>query len=140
LTSPEYRAYHDAKQRCTNANHKRYADWGGRGIEFRFSSFEEFLESVGPRPSSNHSIDRKDNNGPYEKGNVVWSSRSEQQHNKRVYKKSPFGISGVRQVRAPGLVTTRYQAYVHVNKKFHQLYCGPSLEEAIKARKEFEIP
>lgn len=79
----EYAAYINAKQRCNNPNNSRYADWGGRGIEFRFNSYEEFLAEVGRKPSPNHSIDRKDNNGHYEQGNVKWSTPTEQSQNRR---------------------------------------------------------
>src|ERR1700676_2787012 len=81
--SPEYKAYQMAEQRCTNLKDKRYADYGGRGIEFRFASFEEFYKCIGPRPSSKHSLDRVKNEGHYEKGNVRWATPSEQQQNKR---------------------------------------------------------
>ena len=81
--SAEYRAYFNAKERCENPRHKNYKDYGRRGVTFRFESFGEFLAEVGRRPSSAYSIDRKDNNGHYEKGNVKWSTRTEQGRNKR---------------------------------------------------------
>jgi hypothetical protein len=55
---------------------------GGRGIRFRFRSFEEFLEELGPRPSYT-SLDRINNNGNYEPGNVRWSEAVEQTANRR---------------------------------------------------------
>jgi len=103
---------------------------------FGFSSFNDFLKEIGPSPP-NYSLDRKDNDAGYISGNVRWATRSEQQLNKRAYKQSPFGVPGVRGVRAKGLVTPTYQAYVNKDGKFLQLYCGPSLEQAIKIRKEF---
>ena len=131
-----YRAYHDAKGRCNNTKHPRYKDWGGRGIEFRFSSFQEFLDAVG-LPQKGQSIDRKDNNAHYCCDNVRWASREQQQHNKRVYQHNKSGYTGVRQVKAKGLVTETWQAYVTVNRKFIQLYSGPSFEDAVNARKSF---
>jgi len=132
-----YRAYHDAKQRCNNPNHPRYKDWGGRGITMKFSTFEDFLSEVG-LPKEGESIDRKDNDKSYEAGNVRWVSRSAQQHNKRDYSRNKTGMSGVREVSAKGLKTKTYQAFVHINGKFKQLYTGPSFDSACEARLKFK--
>lgn len=75
--------YKAAKKRCTKPNDKSYKHYGGRGIEFRFNSFEEFLTEVGRKPTPKHSIERKDVNGHYEVGNVTWATPTEQANNKR---------------------------------------------------------
>lgn len=81
--SPEYRSYQAAKSRCTFPSVVGYPMYGGRGIEFRFTSFEEFLSEVGFKPTPEHSLDRIDSNGHYEKGNVRWATRKEQCRNTR---------------------------------------------------------
>lgn len=81
--TPEYTAYAHAKERCNNPHDKRYADYGGRGIEFRFTSFEEFFAEVGTKPARNYRIDRIDNEGHYEVGNVKWSTHQESARNTR---------------------------------------------------------
>jgi hypothetical protein len=85
--SPEYRALQSIHQRCGNPKNARYANYGGRGIAVceRWRSFENFIEDMGPRPSSEHSIDRIDNDDGYTPGNCRWATRSEQQLNKRAY-------------------------------------------------------
>ncbi len=79
----EYRAYCAAKYRCNNPNDASYQEYGGRGIEFRFKSFDEFIQHIGPKPDPKLSLDRIDNNGNYEIGNVRWATSSQQLSNKR---------------------------------------------------------
>jgi hypothetical protein len=83
---PEYGAWADMIQRCQNENLKSYADYGARGIRVcdRWrTSFVDFLADVGPKPSKKHSLDRINNDGHYEPGNVRWATRIEQESNKR---------------------------------------------------------
>jgi hypothetical protein len=81
--SPEYRSFAAAKSRCTNPNRNNWERYGGRGIEFRFTSFEEFFAHIGPRPEG-MTLDRYPNNdGNYEPGNVRWATLSEQCKNQR---------------------------------------------------------
>lgn len=90
--SPENISYHSAKRRCTNPNVHNYKEYGGRGIEFRFKSFEEFYDHIGKRPTPQHSLDRIDVDGHYEKGNVRWATKREQVINRRNSKKiTAFG-------------------------------------------------
>lgn len=87
--SAEYQSFHGAKARCQNVNHPRYSDWGGRGIEFRFESFDQFLRILGPKPNpkKKYSLDRYPNNdGHYEPNNVRWATAIQQQANTRVKK------------------------------------------------------
>jgi len=90
--------YHNAlgaKQRCTNPNSAAFANYGGRGIEFKFSSPKAFAEwallNIGPKPTPGHSLDRVDNNRHYEPGNLRWATRVEQARNKRAYKRTLAG-------------------------------------------------
>jgi hypothetical protein len=81
-----YTTWLGMKDRCYNVNQPGYANYGGRGIvvcDRWLESFENFLEDVGEKPSSKHSIDRKDNDGNYEPSNVKWSTSQEQQRNRR---------------------------------------------------------
>jgi len=83
---PEYRIWSGIISRCLNPTRDRYRYYGARGItiapEWR-NDFTKFLEHVGPRPSPKHEIDRIDNNGHYEPGNVRWVTHRENCRNKR---------------------------------------------------------
>lgn len=80
--TPEYRSYLAAKGRCENHNGTNYYDYGGRGIKFLFASFEQFFSEVGPRPKAK-TLERINNDGNYELGNVRWATLREQSRNTR---------------------------------------------------------
>ena len=65
-----------AKQRCTNKNDTAYYRYGERGVKFMFSSPTEMglwiIENLGLHREKQ--IDRIDNNGNYEKGNLRLST------------------------------------------------------------------
>lgn len=78
---PLYNIWQQMKQRCYNPNAGYYHRYGGRGIrvcERWLSSFVNFSADIGPRPSPKHSLDRINNNGNYEPGNVRWATQKEQ--------------------------------------------------------------
>lgn len=75
---PEYSVWKDMKSRCTRPSNKYYHRYGGRGISVCdewSKSFLTFLRDVGRRPSADLSIDRINNDGNYQPGNVRWATR-----------------------------------------------------------------
>jgi hypothetical protein len=84
--SKEYTAWIHMKQRCLNPNHKRFSDYGGRGInvcERWVDSFDNFLSDMGYAPSKKHTLERLENDKGYEPNNCAWVTNAEQQHNTR---------------------------------------------------------
>jgi hypothetical protein len=83
--SREYRAWSHMKDRCTNPRCRSWPRYGARGIHVCPSwheSFPAFLADMGRCPPG-RSLDRIDNDGPYEKANCRWATPSEQGLNTR---------------------------------------------------------
>jgi hypothetical protein len=126
--SPEYRAWLQMKRRCLDPSLDSYPNYGGRGIKLYpewESSFETFIKDVGRRPSPDHSLDRIDVDGDYVPSNVRWSTRREQQWNKRTS----------RMVEVDGLMVPAgklaFEAGIHVNVLMRRLSFGWTLDRAL---------
>jgi hypothetical protein len=81
--SREYAAFLNARKRCEDPDHISYRNYGGRGIRFLFEKFEQWRDALGSHPGKGFTVDRINNAGHYEPGNVRWATRSEQERNKR---------------------------------------------------------
>jgi hypothetical protein len=78
------------KRRCLDRSSGNYYLYGARGISVYSgwindpAAFVSYVITVlGDRPTPCHSIDRADNNGNYEPGNLRWATKSQQVHNRR---------------------------------------------------------
>lgn len=86
--SPEYKVWSRMIDRCCNKNNKSFSNYGGRGIIvceqwLGINGFSNFINNMGNRPTSKHSIERIDNNKNYEPNNCHWATKTEQNRNKR---------------------------------------------------------
>jgi hypothetical protein len=82
----EHKCWASMKARCLNPSALNFKHYGGRGItvcDEWVDDYEAFLAHVGRRPSSQHSLDRVDNERGYEPGNVRWATKTEQARNRR---------------------------------------------------------
>lgn len=85
--NPLYRTWTMMMRRCGNPEDNRWDRYGGRGIKVcdRWRDVCLFIEDIerdlGPRPKG-MTLDRKNNDGDYEPGNVRWATQLQQARNK----------------------------------------------------------
>ena len=131
--TPEYRAWCRMKDRYYNPNYKGYATYGGRGIvvcDKWVNDYDAFLRDVGPRPSPNHTIDRINNNGNYESGNVRWGTWQQQARNRGVRRTNTSGTTGIHKDKR----RDKWIVTITTNYKTRCVGSFSELENAIKAR------
>lgn len=86
--NPGHNCYRSMLGRCLRPTHNAYRHYGGRGITIcdRWQGkdgYRNLIADIGPRPSPKHQLERKDNDGNYEPGNVKWALKIEQMRNFR---------------------------------------------------------
>lgn len=128
----EYKIWCGMKKRCYNKLCKRYQDYGGRGITMCDKwkeDFQAFYADMGPRPSSQHSIERKDCDDNYAPENCIWIPLSDQRDNRRDTHRYD--------VRGEMLTAKQIEARYGVGYKLFvsRIGRGWSVDEAIDARK-----
>lgn len=102
---PLFGTHYQMMRRCYNEKHPQYADYGGRGIRVYepWHSVEIYIawveQELGPKQVG-FTMDRIDNDGNYEPGNLRWAGRSTQNANQRPRTMAGFqmGASGYRGV------------------------------------------
>jgi hypothetical protein len=84
----EYRAWNCMKVRCLSKfgkerDRRNYQERGIMICEEWQKSFQAFFDHIGPKPGPGYLLDRIDNDGNYEPGNVKWSTSKESAQNRR---------------------------------------------------------
>lgn len=87
--TPIYKCWDNMRSRCTNPNATGYENWGGRGITVckewanDFNTFYAYVSKLEHFGEPGRQLDRINNDGNYEPGNVRWATRREQTLNSR---------------------------------------------------------
>ena len=136
--TPEYIAWNDMRQRCNNSNNGCYQYYGGRGItvDSCWDTFQQFIDDMGPRPSSQHSLERVDNNLGYCPSNCVWATKPEQINNRRQWFQPPK--SPMRYIRQlPG--QSIWRVCMTLVKGHRPTFYFKTLDEALEFRANTEM-
>jgi hypothetical protein len=129
--TPIYVIWIDMIQRCENPSRKSYRHYGGRGIKVceRWHTFENFLADMGERPSPQHQLNRLNNEGDYEPGNVEWTddlkAQKRNQRRRSNYASRYYGVG------REGL--NKWRARIYLDGKAHYLGAFDTEEEAARA-------
>jgi hypothetical protein len=145
-----YSIWKQIKTRCFNENNHGYKHYGARGITLSpdlISDFLSFQQYVITLPNFNENnigrdgitLDRYDNNGNYEKGNLRWVTMEIQTRNRRkksgnvtsTYTGISYDNSGIRK--------KRWKARININKKIITLGRFETELEAKESRNEYII-
>lgn len=105
VATSEYRSWQMMKNRCLNPRATDFARYGGRGVlaDARWDTFEGFLADMGRKPTPQHTLERRDNNGHYTKDNCLWATRREQARNRGDYNTVGLDLADkIRHVYATG--------------------------------------
>ncbi len=127
-----YQMYADIVKRTTNCKSNCYKRYGGRGILNKFSCFEDFidyiikLENYDKVIIDNLKIDRIDNNGNYEIGNLRFVTHRQNCSNREINKKKKNKYTGV----VYDYKTKKYRSTIYINKKATYIGVYNNPEEA----------
>lgn len=138
---PEYNTWNLIQQRCYNPSFTKYQNYGARGIQVcpqwrdDVTGYSTFLKDMGLRPSTKHTIERKDVDGSYCPENCVWTDdTSLQAYNQTIRANNSSGKTGVAfDTSKNKWVATLSKKPVSLKRQFD------SFEDACKQRDCWEI-
>ena len=119
------------KQRCNNSSVRNYYRYGGRGISYpkNWETFEGFCEDMLSSYKLGLSLDRRDNDKSYSKGNCHWATAKEQSNNTR--RNRVFTIRGITKTFSQWIEETGVKSST-ARQRFY-VYGWP-IEEAISRK------
>ena len=116
---PLYHIWEGMWRRCYNSNRKDYKYYGDRGIRVweGFKDMHVFIEEMGPRPSTLHSLDKINNDGHYIPGNLRWATKRTQSTNQQLRTQASGYVGVYERKNSPN----KWRSWIHKNKKRYDL-------------------
>lgn len=136
---PLFRRWASMLDRCYNQNSKDFKYYGDRGIKVfgdwrnDFLAFYDYVMSLENAMNPGLTIDRIDNNGNYEVGNIQWGTRRDQVLNRRLPINNKSGYKGV------SFTKGSYKSAIKINGEVIYLGTFKTATEAVKVRDEYII-
>ena len=123
-----YSIWRGMLNRCQREQNNNYKNYGGRGIKVcqKWRTFEGFWKDMEEGYAENLTIDRKNNNGNYNKNNCRWVTQSEQSRNTR---RVPKYLYKGRELTRPQLAKI---FGVNINTLIWRMSRGQTIQEAIR--------
>jgi len=127
------------KMRCVNPKDSAYKNYGGRGITIcnkwrnKFKAFYDYITALPGYGEDGMTLDRINNDGNYEPGNMRWASRKDQCINRRKFKNNTTGLRGVTRDR------NSFRAFLGMNGEKIHLGNHKTIIDAANARNLFII-
>lgn len=127
------------KWRCYKPDSEGYKGYGGRGIALfdgwinDLKAFYDYISNLPDYDKPGMTLDRIDNDGNYEPGNLRWVNMHIQATNTRIRVNNKSGYTGV-SFRSD---TKKWIASITLNYKYINLGCFSSPEEANSVRVEY---
>ena len=130
---PEHMVWRNMIKRCTD---KRFSKWYGHvSIHAPWlESYDQFLQDVGHKPSSKHTLDRINPKGNYEPNNVRWVTQTVQARNTKNHNTNKTGIRGVSWSKAKN----KWRVAIYVDNKQKHVGYFDDFDLAGKARQKAE--
>jgi hypothetical protein len=95
-----------------------YRYYGGRGIKVcaRWDNFDAFAHDVGDYPGKGWTLDRINNDGNYELGNVRWATRRTQARNRNYCVLTKYDADKIRRLYDEGIIQTELAVMFNVHQ------------------------
>lgn len=134
-----YTEWAGIKGRILNKNSPSYKNYGYRGITMfppwahDFPLFLDYISALPDYGTKGLTLDRINNDGNYEPGNLRWTTHHFQSINSRKRTSNTSGFVGV------SLHNGKWYSYIYVHRKRYALGSFFNIEDAIESRNSFIV-